>query len=274
MILVGLGEAGKNIVKLFKPHSKNYKVIIFDENEGIDAKQSVEEYDEHPIKVTSRGLKSHTEGILFLCGSGKVAGASLRVLEAFPDHQMSVIYIVPDLEFSSREEKMRHRVHFHVLQEYARSGKIKELTVFDNKTLLSMNGAGPIANYYEKVNYFIYSTLQNLNYCKNVKSDFGNLHNPKEISRISTIGVAKLQDAKEKLLFPLDNITETCYYMNIEEEDLDNDETILPTCQQIVRENIAKERESSFAIWRSSDPNFYITKHYTHIIQETGQTDQ
>lgn len=268
MILVGLGEAGKNIVKLFKPHSKNYKVIIFDENDGIEARQTVEEYDEQPINVTSRGLKSHSEGILFVCGSGKIAGASLRVLEAFPDHQMSVVYIVPDLEFASRDEKMRHRVHFHVLQEFARSGKIKEMMILDNKTMLKMNGSGPISNYYEKVNFFIYSTLQNLFYCQNVKQDFGNIHSPKEFSRITTLGVAKLQDAEEKMLFPLDNVTETCYYMNIEEEDLDNDETILQTCQQIVRENIAKDRESSFAIWRSSDPNFYITKHFTHFIQE------
>ena len=70
------------------------------------------------------------------------------------------------------------------------------------------------------------------------------------------------------MLFPLDNITESCYYINIEEEDLDNDETILPTCKQIVRENIARERESSFSIWRSSDANFYIVKHFTHFIQE------
>jgi len=267
MILIGLGEAGKNIVKLFKPHTKNYKVIVFDNNEGIQPQKTVEEYDEHPVKVTSRGLKAHSEGVLFVCGSGKVAGASLRVLEAFPDHQITVVYLVPDLEFSTREEKMRHRTHFNVLQEYARSGKIKEMLILDNKTMTSLNGAGPISNYYEKVNFFIYSTLQNMFYCSNVEADFGRLHMPKDISRISTLGLAKLQDAEEKKLFPLDNITETCYYMNIEEEDLDNDETVLPTCQQIVRENISKERESSFAIWRSSEHNFYITKHYTHYIQ-------
>ena len=44
--MVGLGKAGKNIVKLFKPHTKNYKIIIFDENDGLELKNSVEEYDE------------------------------------------------------------------------------------------------------------------------------------------------------------------------------------------------------------------------------------
>ena len=55
MILVGLGEAGKNIATLFKPHSKNYKIIILDENNGIDKKDSVEQYDEEPIKFKQKG---------------------------------------------------------------------------------------------------------------------------------------------------------------------------------------------------------------------------
>ena len=72
------------------------------------------------------------------------------------------------------------------------------------------------------------------------------------------------------MLFPLDNITESCYYINVDEEDLDNDEGILPTCQQIVRENNGLERHSSFAIWKSSEAeNNYYVKHYTHYIQES-----
>ena len=35
MLMVGLGEAGKNIVNLFKPHTKNYKIIVLDEDEGV-----------------------------------------------------------------------------------------------------------------------------------------------------------------------------------------------------------------------------------------------
>ena len=31
MLIVGLGEAGKNIAELFKPHKKTYKILIFDE---------------------------------------------------------------------------------------------------------------------------------------------------------------------------------------------------------------------------------------------------
>ena len=154
------------------------------------------------------------------------------------------------------------------MQEYTRSGRISEMTILDNKEMLRITGPGPIRDYYEKVNFFIYSTIQSLNYCSNVKQDFGAIHKTKEISRVSTISMAQLQDTEEKFLFPLDNITESCYYINIEEEDLDNDDTILPMVQQIVRENISKDRDSSFAIWKAADPSNYIVKHYTHYIQE------
>ena len=222
MLMIGLGEAGCNIVDLFKPHTKNYKIISLDAGNGLEEKESVEQYDEIDFKFTHRGIKSHDEASLFLCGSGKVAGVTLRVLEALKAFKTTVYYVVPDLEFCSREEKLRHKVHFGVLQEYARSGMIKELVVLDNKQLIKLVGAGTTLKYYEKVNYFIYRTIQNLMYCKHVDPDFGKLHEKKDISRISTIGLGNF-DEEEKLMFTLDNITETCYIINIEEEDLDND---------------------------------------------------
>ena len=265
--MVGLGEAGKNIVKLFKPHTKNYKIIVLDENSVIQKQDCVEKYDEQPVKLNQKGLKSHTEAMLFVCGSGKIAGSTLRLLEALKAFKTTVVYIVPDLEFSSERERMRHRVHFGVLQEYARSGMIEEMIILDNNTMLSMAGSGTVKKYYEKVNYFIYSTFQNLLYCMHTQPDFGKLHQKKDISRISTIGVGKLSGV-EKFLFSLDNITETCYNINIDEEDLDNNENIIPMCQEIIRENKDKNRDTSYAIWKSSDDNHFYSKHYTHFIQD------
>lgn len=268
MIIAGIGEAGKNIANLFKPHSKIYKILIFDENDGIDSKATVEEYDEEVIKINSKTLKAHDEAILFVCGSGKVAGCTLRVLEALSALQTTVFYIVPDVEFCSREEKMRHRVHFNVLQQYARSGKIKNLTLVSNKCLIENVGAGPITRYYEKVNYYLYSLIQNLLYCLHTKPEFGQIQKPKEFSRISTIGVGHFEKDEEILLFPLDNITESCYLYNIDEDDLNNDETVLPRIQERVRGNKSKERETSYAIWQASDENVFYSIHYTHFIQE------
>ena len=59
MLMIGLGQAGKNIANLFKPHTKNYKIIVLDEGEGLDVKDSVEGYDEIDFKFKQRG----TEGL-------------------------------------------------------------------------------------------------------------------------------------------------------------------------------------------------------------------
>ena len=64
---------------------------------------------------------------------------------------------------------------------------------------------------------------------------------------------------QKKNAFSLDNGTETCYYMNIE-EDLDNDKQFYQLVSRLFGRTLQR-RESSFAIWRSSDPNFYIAKH-------------
>ena len=89
----------------------------------------------------------------------------------------------------------------------------------------------------------------------------------------SEAGIIWCQDfSYEKLLFLLVNITETCYIINIEEEDLDNDESIIPSCQEIIRENKSLDRNSSFAIWKSSDENHFFSIHYTHFIQEWRPT--
>ena len=266
--MIGLGQAGSNIASLFKPHSKNYKIITLDAGNGIDKKQSVEEYDQVEFAFKQRGLKSHDEACLFVCGSGKIAGATLRVLEALRGFKTTIYYIVPDLEFCSQEEKLRHKVHFGILQEYARSGMVAEFVILDNKQLINLIGSGTTLKYYEKVNYFIYSTIQNLMYCKHVDPDFGKLHEKKDISRISTIGFGKFHE-EENLMFALDNITETCYIINIEEEDLDNDSQVIPNCQGLVRENKEKGRDTSFAIWRSSEESHFYSIHYTHYIQET-----
>jgi len=268
MLIVGLGQAGCKIAELFKNHEQ-YQVELLDEGKGIQKKETVEDYDLINYKPRKKTIKQAHEGILFVCGSGKIAGATLRVLEGLKHVRMQVVYIVPDLEFLSKVEQKRNRVHFNVLQQYARSGMISELILLDNKILVDLVGHGTVYNYFDKVNHYIYSTIHTINYCNNVKPEFGSLHKQKKISRISTIGYGLLENNEEKLLFLLDNITETSYIVNINEEELVNDVTILPNVRAMTKENKNLGRETSFAIWSTEEEDsYYYCKHYTHFIQD------
>ena len=268
MLIVGLGTAGCNIAKLFK-HHKTYHVELLDEGKGIKKQESVEDYDSINYKPRKKAIKEASEGILFLCGSGKIAGAALRVLEALAHVKMTVVYMIPDLEYSSKEEQLRHKVHFNVLQQYARSGMLNELLILDNKKIIEMVGHGTIYDYFQQVNNYVYSVIHTLNYCKNVKAEFGSYHVPKKISGITTLGYGLLEKNEEKMLFSLDNITETSYIININEEELINDISILPNVKAMAKESKDLGRETSFAIWATEeDESYYYTKHYTHFIQE------
>jgi len=268
VLIMGLGSAGCNIATLFK-QQEQYHVELIDEGKGFKKQDSTEDYDSIKYSPRKKAIKSATEGILFVCGSGKIAGATLRVLEPLTHVKMTVVYLCPDLEYSSEEEQQRHRVHFNVLQEYARSGMVKEFLLFDNKTLIDLVGHGTIYDYYKKVNHHIYTAIHTFNYCNNVKPEFSSVHKPKEISRIATLGYGLMEKNDEKLFFPLDNITETCYIININDEELINDISILPNVKAMAKESKELERETSFAIWSTEETeSYYYTKHYTHFIQE------
>jgi hypothetical protein len=272
MLIVGLGQAGCKIAQLFKSHEQ-YHVELLDEDKGIKKCKTVEDYDSVNYKPRKKAIKEAREGILFVCGSGKIAGATLRVLEGLKHVRMQVVYLIPDLEFLSQVELKRNKVHFNVLQQYARSGMIGELTLIDNKTIIELVGHGTVYSYFDKVNHYIYSVIHTLNYCNNVDPEFGSLHKQKNISRISTLGYGLLENSEEKLFFSLDNITETSYIININEEELANDVTVLPNVKAMTKENKNLGRETSFAIWSTEEEDsYYYCKHYTHFIQEKKNT--
>jgi len=215
MVIIGLGKAGCNIAKLFKKH-KTYQVVLLDEDKGIPKCSTVEEYDQIEYNPPKTWLKKHSEALVITCGSGKVSAAILRVLEPLKDLRTTVCYITPELDYLSSEAKKRNKVHFNILQEFTRSGMIDEMILFDNEIALDNFGHGSIKEYYDQVNHYYYSAIHMNNFCKNVQPVFGEHHTPKEVSRITTLGLGHLDDNSEKLLFPLDNITETCYIIKCE----------------------------------------------------------
>ena len=266
MLVIGIGKGGCNVCELFKIH-KNYQVVMLDEGSGIPKKSTVEEYDEFNYQPPKTWLKKHSEALVIVSGCGKIAGSTLRVLEPLKGLKLTVCYIVPELDYLSSEAKLRHKVHFNVLQEFTRSGLIEELILFDNELSLEHFGHGPVKDYYSNINHYYYSCLHMNNYSRNVMPVFGEHHTPKEISRITTFGFTSLEKNDEKLLFELDNITETCYIINASEEDLKTNDDLVPSIKEMANINKNKERETSFAVFETSqDTNVYV-KHFTHFIQ-------
>ena len=126
---------------------------------------------------------------------------------------------------------------------------IDELILFDNELTLEHFGHGPIKDYYNIVVIIIIRAYMN-NYCKMFLS-FWRASYTKEISRITTIGFSDLEKKEEKLLFQLDNITETCYIINASEDDLKTNDDLVQH-KDLANINRNENRETSFAVFETS----------------------
>ena len=264
MITIGLGNAGSNICRKLSNLGK-YKTIELDEGKGLPMCQTHEEYESSVPKLGKKLRLGKDQDIwLIVCGASKVSGATLAILEQIKDREVKVIYIVPDSFFLSATQKKQNKVVFNVLQQYARSGMINSIWFFDNKLISDIVGEGTLGAFYDNVNSAIANFLANYNWFKNSKPLMGNLHEPKNISRIRTVSIGELEKNKENLYFLLDNITESCYYYSISSETKENDTNLLNN----IRTYLETKNNTTFGIWENgySHSFFYSIKH-THYIQ-------
>lgn len=155
-----------------------------------------------------------------------------------------------------------------VLQQFARSGLLSEILLFDNNSVSEITGQGPVINFYGKINQTIVSAIHALNYFDNIDPILGSRHKPADISRIRTISIGSVEKNEEKLYFPLDNMTETCYIYSINEDELETDNDLISRIKQKISSDEQADIKSSFCIYSSDDQQsyFYSIK-YTHYIQ-------
>ena len=248
MITIGLGNAGINICRKLSNLGK-YKTIELDEGKGLPKCETHEEYESSVPKLGNKLRLGNQKDIWFIvCGAAKVSGATLSILEQIKDRDIKIMYIIPDPFFLSKTQKMQHKVVFNVLQEYARSGMIHSLWLFDNKIISSIVGEGALGSYYDNANAAI----------------VGNLHEPKDISRIRTVSIGELEKNEENLYFLLDNITESCYYYSISSYKKENDKHLLNN----IRTYLQTKDNTTFGIWENgSEHSFFYSIKFTHYIQ-------
>ena len=265
MITIGLGNAGINICRKLENLGK-YKTVELHGGKGLPECQTHEEYEASVPKLGNKlKLGKNNDIWLIVCGAARVSGATLAILEQMKDREVKVMYIVPDPFFLSTTQKLQHKVAFGVLQEYARSGMINSLWLVDNKEATKIVGEGSLGSYYDNTNSAIANFLANYNWFKNSEPIMGNLHEPKQISRICTLSIGEIEKNEEKLYFLLDNITESCYYYSISSEDKENDKKLLSR----IRSYLETKKETTFGIWENaSNRSFFYSIKFTHYIQE------
>ena len=206
--IVGLGRAGCAIADKFSSYPQ-YKVFKID-SEGIEKKSKncyllprhgdPEEY-EKSVRSMKTFFKGATQDVLFvLSGSGLVSGAALQILKSLQGRNINILYIKPDIEFLGHVNILQERTVRNVLQEYTRSGIFERMFLIDNIKVEEVIGEVPIVGYYDKLNELIVSTIHMINVYNNNKPVIENSAEPREHTRISTIGVSNLDNDPNAIL--------------------------------------------------------------------------
>ena len=265
MVVIGLGTAGAGIVRNF---GKSFKKLTILQSDFPKKCKKEEDFEIYCPEFSEFQNWEFDECWFFVCGGSKCSSAILRILEQIKDKKINIGYIFPDLAWASPQVTRRHKVIFNVLQEYARSGLLNNITIFSNKDILNIIGDQPITEMYSMINKQIANTVETILWFKSKEPILGSSHEPKEISRISTVSTGKLKKNEENLMFLLDNCTETCYIYSISKQTLNSDKELLKLIKSRVIDDEENNITSSFAIYPSEHKqSFFYSLKYTHHIQ-------
>jgi len=281
MLLIGMGEVGKNILSSLQDN----EIILIDEvlhegfetiivKPGKEGQYKHEQYDQ--IDLTESDLERFRDQRKYFVVSGgsDISGASLKLLEALGGENTSVIYIKPEKDSLTNIQVMQERLTYGVLQESARSGMLKEIILFDNNHIASFSGKVSIKNYYPTINNHITYAINALIFCEENSQVFGKKRDYEELNRIVTLG--RVHENQEVLFFPLRNekketqypLSKTYCYLVVADQ-LEDVELLSSVKQEISTINLGNIDEVNFGIYETpSNTEYKMVIIETSLVQE------
>lgn len=265
-VLIGLGNAGCNIVNKF---SDNHKKITIDAGSELPEFTSPEHYEEKLTDYAHLLEFEEHECYFFVCGAGKVSAASLRLLELIQDKKINLVYIYPEEIMLSTTQRKLNKVAFNVFQQYARSGLLHSMYLMCNEAISTIIPDTSLVDFYDSINSAVANVFENIIFYLDQQPILGSHHEAKEVSRIRTVSYGNFEQDKKNLYFPLDNMTETCYINIVSNEDMQTNKNILDSLKKKVLTDRENNVLSSFTVFGSEhQKSFYYAIHFTHYLQE------
>tara|TARA_R100001082_G_scaffold109921_1_gene88292 strand:+ start:312 stop:1175 length:864 start_codon:yes stop_codon:yes gene_type:complete len=275
--IVGLGQAGCAMADCF---SKYPQYSVYKLDNGLERtpssfpvvkRNSHEEYDKVAPKIKKFVSEMNdSESVVFIMGgSGKISGASLRVLKQLHERfKVHVLYIKPDHTLLNGLGLLQDRACYRVLQEYTRSGVFESMCIVSNPHMEEVLGEVPAIGYYEQLNELLTGVLHWINIFKNTEAVVSTMSELGECVRIYTLGTLDIETGEQKLFFPLNKISDKCYYYGIGKEDLETNGKLFKKIKNQVRDfSISEEENISYCVHPTTyGTNFaYFTAHSSSI---------
>jgi len=279
--IIGIGTGASKIASNFASVS-NYEVYQLNDKVEknteaefrIDSYSTPEEYENNIPDLSNFFADIRTRVQVFVVGSTMSSNYVLGILQQIRDKEIDLFYIQPDVELLSDVPKVLESLTFGILQEYARSGAFRTITLLSNLNLEKVLGDLPIKTYYEELNKSVFSTVHHLNYFEFSDPEIGQVAKPSEINRIRTIALLNMKDLEEKWLFDLDPAREMCYYMCINSEKLATEGGLHKRLVDILKKKPKNAfRKISYAIYETDHADFGFALAHTNVVQEKKVLD-
>jgi hypothetical protein len=236
MNIIGLGKAGCKIAELFKEYPQ-YKVFLLDSEDKykrkkncfyIPSQKSAELYDANPIDLAKLigSLDDDEEVYFIVCGSGKVSACSLWILKELTEKKINIVYVKPDSSTLDKKSIMRNRAHFHILQEYTRSGVFERMFIFNNNSMSDIVGKTSILSFYPKINKLLATSIHWYNIYINSDPVFDTFRDKYISSRVGTISIVNIDESQAIDCFEMKDVNQIEYFFGVNRIRIEDDEEL------------------------------------------------
>jgi len=273
--IIGIGKPGCSITSRLEQHSQYNTFYIDSANNKryknfskVKEQRDHEDYETNYRKIRFKNMSEKTTTVV-LSGSGKISGIILRLLEQLSDHSLSVVYIKPDLTLLDETSRMREKIVFGILQQYARSGLLENIQIISNEAVEQALKSVSIADYWEDINDVIASTFHMLNVFDNTEPLLTTIAEEKATTRISTIGVVAYDSLDEKSFYNLHAPRLKKYFFGISQDTLSKEKDLLHNIRSYVKGKSGEKCLACFAIYSTDyNENYVYVSHHASLIQE------
>jgi hypothetical protein len=270
--VIGIGDIGCNVAACFNKYPQ-YEVYTISEADYdncnslvIKDRESPEEYESHAPNVKSffKGIKS--ESLVVVSGCDYASASTLAILSQIKDKtQINVLYIKPEVEFLSANQRLNERAVRLILQQYGLSGVFKSLCIVDNERLQDAIGDVPVTKLRPAMSKFTCNTYHMVKVFHNTQPKIGNLQSNIRTNAISTISILDPESGQVTQFSDLPHPKALEFLYGIPKKALDEDSTLLKRVRKQVRDSensgpkyygifeTAYERDCAFVIQYSRE---------------------
>ena len=233
----------------------------------VKEQASHEDYENNYKKLDFKNLTGETT--IVLCGSGKISGIILRVLEQLKHLKPNIIYVKSDLSMADDKARTRDKIVFGILQEYARCDLLSNFYIFSNLHVEATLENIPLSTYWQQINSVISSTYNMLNYFQKTEPLLNSLAKETQTSKVLAPGIVRYSDFSEKTFYDLQNPRMKKYFFGISEKTLQEKKNLLTEIRDYVKKQMGEKCNACFAIYSTTYEQDYVyTLHYASLLQE------